>query len=108
MKRYVVIFEDIAQSDLRASYDWGCGLWGKREAQRWLRELRTAVVEQLEVVPEHFHWRLKTINSLRKSAKWLSDVTACYLRSRVETYTCFMFEGHTEHLLRNRIDHPAS
>lgn len=54
MKRYVVIFEEMAQSDLRASYDWGCRAWGKHEAQRWLRELRTAVVDQLGLVPRPF------------------------------------------------------
>jgi len=37
MKRYLVIFEDSAQADVRKSYDWGCRAWGKREAQQWAR-----------------------------------------------------------------------
>ena len=52
MKRYAVIFEDSAQADVRDSYDWGCRVWGKRRSQHWIRQLRTAVIEQLAVVPK--------------------------------------------------------
>lgn len=54
MKRYAVIFEKSAQADVRGSYDWGCRVWGKKEAQRWVRELRTAVSRQLSIVPKSF------------------------------------------------------
>src|SRR6266550_1508859 len=54
MKRYVVIFEDSAQADVRKSYDWGCRAWGKREAQQWARQLRTAALKQLGVIPKAF------------------------------------------------------
>jgi plasmid stabilization system protein ParE len=54
MKRYLVIFEDSAQADVRESYDWGCRAWGKREAQQWARQLRTAASKQLGVVPKGF------------------------------------------------------
>ena len=54
MKRYVVVFEKSAQADVRGSYDWGCRVWGKREAQRWARQLRTAVSKQLSIVPKGF------------------------------------------------------
>lgn len=54
MKRYVVIFEESAQADLRTSYDWGCRAWGKKEAQHWVRELRSAVFKQLSVIPKGF------------------------------------------------------
>ena len=54
MKRYRLIFEDSAQENVRESYDWGCRAWGKREAQHWARELRSAVVKQLGVVPKGF------------------------------------------------------
>ncbi|HEY3042071.1 MAG TPA: type II toxin-antitoxin system RelE/ParE family toxin [Pyrinomonadaceae bacterium] len=54
MKRYVVIFEDSAQADVRKSYDWGCRARGKREAQQWARQLRTAVFKQLGVIPKAF------------------------------------------------------
>jgi plasmid stabilization system protein ParE len=54
MKRYAVVFEESAQSDVRGSYEWGRRAWGKHEAQQWVRELRRAVSEQLAVVPKAF------------------------------------------------------
>ena len=54
MKRYVVIFEDSAQANVRESFEWGCRAWGKREARQWARQLRTSVFEQLRVVPKAF------------------------------------------------------
>lgn len=54
MKRYVVIFEESAQADVRESYDWGRRKWGKHEAQQWVRQLRKAVSEQLAVAPKAF------------------------------------------------------
>lgn len=54
MKRYVVIFADSAQADVRGSYEWERRAWGKREAQRWARQLRTSVFKQLAVVPKGF------------------------------------------------------
>ena len=49
-----MIFEETAQSDVRGFYDWGCRVWGKREAQRWARQLRTAVLKQLALAPKGF------------------------------------------------------
>lgn len=54
MKRYAVVFEVSAQEDVRRSYDWGCRVWGKKEAQRWVRELRETVFNQLSLVPKGF------------------------------------------------------
>jgi len=54
MKRYAVVIEGSGQADVRASYEWGCRAWGKREAQRWIRQLRTAVSDQLALVPKAF------------------------------------------------------
>ena len=54
MKRYAVGFEESAQADVRESYDWGCRVWGKREAQQWIRQLRTAISQQLAIVPKGF------------------------------------------------------
>ena len=54
MKRYAVVFEVSAQADVRGSYDWGCRVSGKKEAQRWVRELRTAISKQLSFVPKGF------------------------------------------------------
>lgn len=54
MKRYAVVFEVSAQEDVRESYDWGCRFWGKKEAQKWIRELRTAISKQLSLVPKGF------------------------------------------------------
>ena len=54
MKRYVVMFEESAQINVRESYDWGCRAWGKKEAQRWIRQLREAVFSQLALIPKGF------------------------------------------------------
>ena len=54
MKRYAVVFGKSAQADLHRSYDWGCRVWGKKEAQRWVRELRSSVLKQLTLVPRGF------------------------------------------------------
>jgi plasmid stabilization system protein ParE len=54
MKRYLVIFEDSAQADVRESYHWGCRVWGKPRAKEWARQLRTAVFKQLRVIPKAF------------------------------------------------------
>jgi plasmid stabilization system protein ParE len=54
MKRYAVVVELSAQADMRGSYDWGYRVWGKRAAQRWVRELRTAISKQLSLIPKGF------------------------------------------------------
>jgi plasmid stabilization system protein ParE len=54
MKHYVVILEDSAQVDVLESYEWGCRAWGKREAQQWARQLRTAIFKQLGLLPKGF------------------------------------------------------
>jgi len=54
MNRYAVVFEESAQADVRTSFDWGCRVWGKKEAKRWVRELRSAVIKQLSVTPKGF------------------------------------------------------
>jgi len=32
----------------------GCRAWGKREAQQWARQLRTAALKPLDVIPKAF------------------------------------------------------
>jgi plasmid stabilization system protein ParE len=54
MKRYAVVFEESAQTDVRESYDWGCRAWGQQEAKQWVRQLRTIVSQQLAIVPKGF------------------------------------------------------
>ncbi len=54
MKRYSVIFEESAQADIRKSYEWGVRAWGTREAEKWIRELRSAVFNQLRIAPKGF------------------------------------------------------
>lgn len=54
MKRFAVVVEESAQADVRESYDWGCRAWGKKEARRWTRQLRTAVFTQLALIPKGF------------------------------------------------------
>jgi plasmid stabilization system protein ParE len=54
MKRYLVVFEESAQADVRESYEWGCRVWGKSQTQQWVRALQSAVSRQLAVVPKGF------------------------------------------------------
>ena len=54
MKRYQIVFEQSAQADVRKSYDWGYRVWGKKEVERWVRELRTAISKQLSLIPKGF------------------------------------------------------
>ena len=54
MKRYVVVFEASGQINVREYYDWGCRAWGKKEAKRWVRQLREAVFSQLALIPKGF------------------------------------------------------
>ena len=54
MKRHAVILEESAQADVRRSYEWGCQFWGKRAAQKWARELRSAITKQLSATPKAF------------------------------------------------------
>ena len=70
MKRYVVIIEESAQADVRESYNWGRRRWSKYQAQRWVHQLRTAVLEQLGVVPKAFLLHLKMMSSPRKFGRW--------------------------------------
>ena len=54
MKRYAVVFEESAQLNVRESYEWGRRAWGKKEAQHWARQLRTAILSQLALFPKGF------------------------------------------------------
>jgi plasmid stabilization system protein ParE len=54
MIRYQVFIEASAQADLRSSYDWGRRAWGKREAYKWARELRSAILKKLATAPKAF------------------------------------------------------
>lgn len=54
MKPFDVLFEESAEVDVRQSYDWGCRVWGKKETQRWVRDLRTALTKQLTLFPRGF------------------------------------------------------
>ncbi len=54
MRRYDVVFEESAQEDVREAYDWGCRIWGRKEAKQWTRQLRAGVTRQLSLVPRGF------------------------------------------------------
>jgi plasmid stabilization system protein ParE len=54
MKRYRVVIEEPAQADVQRSYDWGCRVWGKAQAQKWVRDLRAAIMKQLTAIPTGF------------------------------------------------------
>ena len=54
MKKYAVIIEDSAQVDIKRSYEWGCRVWGKAQAQKWVRELRLSTIKNLATAPSAF------------------------------------------------------
>jgi plasmid stabilization system protein ParE len=54
MKKYIVVFEASAQADVQQAYDWGCRVWGKGQAQKWVRNLRAATRNHLAVIPAGF------------------------------------------------------
>ena len=54
MRRYAVVFEESAQADFRKSYESGCSVWGRRQAQQWVRQLRAAVSKQPAIMPKGF------------------------------------------------------
>jgi plasmid stabilization system protein ParE len=87
MKRYAIVFEESAQADVRRSYDWGCRIWGKKEAQRWLRQLRVAVFRQLSLVPRGFPVGRKMMSFPWKFARWLWDAIAYYSPSKSARFT---------------------
>jgi plasmid stabilization system protein ParE len=71
MKRFAVVFEESAQTDVRDSYDWGCRVWGKRQAQKWASQLRSAAIEQLGIAPNGFPLAPEVSEfSEERSAKW--------------------------------------
>ena len=51
MKRFRVVIEEPAQADVQRSYDWGCRVWVKAQAHKWVRDLRAAMMKQLTTIP---------------------------------------------------------
>ena len=51
MRKYKLIIENSAQADVQDSYDWGCRVWAKTQAQKWVRDLRTAITKRLATIP---------------------------------------------------------
>jgi plasmid stabilization system protein ParE len=51
MKNYTVTFAASAKTDIFQSFEWGCRVWGKHQAQRWARDLRSAIQQQLKHFP---------------------------------------------------------
>lgn len=54
MKKYTVLIEESAQMDIQRSHDWGCRVWGKAQARKWVRELRASIITNLGSVPSAF------------------------------------------------------
>ena len=52
MKTYKVEFLPEAKEDLRLSFEWGIDVWGKIQAEKWLREIYTTCKKRLEQFPE--------------------------------------------------------
>jgi plasmid stabilization system protein ParE len=88
MKQYAVVFEESAQADVRGSYDWGCRVWGKKEAQGWVRELRTAVSRQLRLVPRCFPLAPENDEFSEEIRQMMWAVIVCSLQSKSAKFTC--------------------
>ena len=52
MKSYKVKFLPSAKQDLRTSFLWGVNMWGKAQAERWLREIYATCKNRLSQFPE--------------------------------------------------------
>jgi plasmid stabilization system protein ParE len=51
MKKYRVILHPDAETDIQSSFEWGCGAWGRKNAQAWVRQLYHTIKTQLSSVP---------------------------------------------------------
>jgi len=51
MKEFTVIFHPDAETDITSSYEWGCRVWGEREAKAWARELHQRIKTRLSSLP---------------------------------------------------------
>src|SRR6266567_4677781 len=92
MKRYAVVFEESAQADVRESYDWGRRAWGKHEVQLWVRQLRTAVSEQLAVVPKAFPLAPEDEEFSEEIRQMVVGAIAYCSQSRAARSTCSTLE----------------
>jgi plasmid stabilization system protein ParE len=92
VKRCVIIFEDSAKLDVRASYEWGLRVWGKRQAHIWARKLREAVLNNLGIVPKAFPLAPEDNEFSVEIRQMVID------RYRV----LFTIKGHTVHVLHVR------
>jgi hypothetical protein len=90
VRRYVVIFEDSAKLDVRASYEWGLRVWGKREASIWARQLREAVLNKLGIVPKAFPLAPEDDEFWLRFVKWLSIGIVCCLQLKGARFMCSM------------------
>lgn len=95
MRRYVVVFEESAQINVRESYDWGCRAWGKKEAQRGVRQLREAVFTQLALIPKGFPLAPEDDEFSEDIRQMIVAVIACCSRLEDAKSTCFTLEDPT-------------
>lgn len=51
MKKYKVILHHDAETDISLSYEWGCRVWGEKQANVWARELQHIIKTRLTSLP---------------------------------------------------------
>jgi plasmid stabilization system protein ParE len=51
MKKYKVILHPDAETDISSSYQWGCRVWGEKQAQTRARELQRIIKSRLTSLP---------------------------------------------------------
>ncbi len=54
MDRFTVRLNAEAEEDILNSYEWGVRNWGQPAAEKWIREIYSAMFERLSVFPNRF------------------------------------------------------
>ena len=50
-KKYILTVHPDAESDINSSFQWGCRVWGRKNAEAWVRELRRVMITRLSSTP---------------------------------------------------------
>lgn len=95
MKRYPVVFEESAQSDVRRSYDWVAVCGAREKPNDGSSNYGLQFSSSLALCLKVFHLRRKMTSSQRKFARWLPVVTACCSPLESAKFTCSMLEELT-------------
>jgi plasmid stabilization system protein ParE len=98
--KYTVIIEDSADSDLRRCHEWGVRNWGKKQAEKWfremIREMRTlqAFPERCPIAPDTEQFteeirhlivgRYRVLFTIKRTTVHILHVRGAYPGERIE------------------------